>query len=179
MQRLRRLLLIAGVALMVAASPVSAANVVDDWAGRMLDRINEHRALAKLPPLELDPALMRAARAHTHDMAENDLFDHVGSDGSSLQSRLTAVEYRFYQAAENLAGGIESPETTVDRWMTNAGHRHNILGPVFRDAGIGHLYRADDGGKVCYGHYWTLVLGVKKKRIEIDPEPPLAPFGPR
>jgi uncharacterized protein YkwD len=179
MQRFRGLLLIAGVALMVAGFPVSAANVVDDWAGRALDRINEHRAFAKLPALELDPALMRAAMAHTRDMAENDVFDHVGSDGAGLQARLKAVEYPFHQAAENIAGGIESPEITVDRWMTNAGHRHNILGPAFRDAGIGYLYRADDGGKVRYRHYWTLILGVKKKRIEIDPEPILAPLSPR
>lgn len=178
MHGLPRFVPAAAMALAIAAAPLSVAGAVDDWAGRMLDRINEYRTLDELPPLALDPALMRAAMAHTHDMAENDMFEHTGSDGADLGARLRRVEYRFRQAAENLAGGIESPERTVDRWMVNSGHRHNLLNPIFRDIGIGYLDDPDDGGKVRYRHYWTVVLGVKKKPLELDPEPPPAPLSP-
>ena len=95
-----------------------------------------------------------------------------------LGARLQRVEYRFRQAAENLAGGIESPERTVDRWMVNSDHRHNLLNPIFRDIGIGYLDDPDDGGKLRYRHYWTVVLGVKKKPRELNPEPPPAPLSP-
>lgn len=178
MHGLRGIVPAIATALAIAAAPLPVAGAVDDWAGRMLDRINEYRTLNDLPPLALDPALMRAAMAHTHDMAENDMFNHTGSDGTDLGTRLDRVEYRFLQAAENLAGGTESPERTVDLWMVNSGHRHNLLNPRFRDIGIGYLDYPDDGGKVRYRHYWTVVLGVKKKPLELDPEPPLAPLSP-
>jgi len=166
------------MALAMAAAPLSGTGAVDDWAGRMLERINEYRTRNELPPLALDPALMRAAMAHTHNMAENDMFEHTGSDSAELGARLQRVEYQFHQAAENLAGGIESPERTVDRWMVNSDHRHNLLNPIFRDIGIGYLDDPDDGGKLRYRHYWTVVLGVKKNPRELDPEPPPAPLLP-
>ena len=170
MHVLPRIVPAAVMALAIAAAPLSVAGADDDRAGRMLDRINEYRALNELPPLALDPALMRAAMAHTHDMAENDVFDHTGSDGADLGARLERVAYRFRQAAENIAGGTASPERTVDRWMASSGHRQNLLDPRFRDVGVGYLDYPDDGGKVRYRHYWTVVLGVKKK--------PLAPVSP-
>ena len=178
MHGLPRIIPAAAMALAIAAAPPSAAVAVDDWAGRMVDRINEYRALDELPPVAADPALMRAAMAHTRDMAENDVFDHTGSDGADLGARLERVAYRFRRAAENIAGGTASPERTVDRWMANSGHRRNLLDPRFRDVGIGYLDTPDDGGKVRYRHYWTAVLGVKKRSLELDPEPPLAPPSP-
>jgi uncharacterized protein YkwD len=168
------------VVFAITLAPHTAV-AVDDWAGRMLERLNEYRALNKREPFTLDPALMRAAMAHTHDMVENDVFSHEGSDGAGLRTRVERFEYPIRQVAENLAAGEESPEITVDRWMKNAGHRLNILNPRLRDAGIGYLCTPEDSGKVRYGHYWTLMLGRKMARSMRREKPsllPLAPFAP-
>jgi uncharacterized protein YkwD len=94
-------------------------------------------------------------------MAKRDFFRHRGSDGSETPERLARTGYSYRIAAENIAGGEASPEKTVDRWMSSEGHRHNILIPEIRDAGVGYVYLRDDRGAVRYRHYWTLTLGAR------------------
>ena len=125
---------------------------------RMLARINLHRARNDLPPLAMDARLAGAALAHARDMVQNDFFGHAGSDQADIARRVGRTGYSWHAVGENIAGGLASPEDTVDGWMASPGHRRNMLNAVFRDAGIGHVFRADDGGAVRYRHYWTLVL---------------------
>ncbi len=125
---------------------------------RVLVQINKVRARNDLPPLRADRRLARAAVAHARDMADNDFFAHEGSDRTDSGVRARRAGYDWRAVGENIAGGLSSPEDTVADWMASAGHRQNMLNPVFRDAGIGYVFRADDDGDVRYRHYWTLVL---------------------
>lgn len=125
----------------------------------MIARLNVYRARDGLAPLRWNAALARAAGAHARDMAQNGNFTHVGSDGASLGARASRAGYRWQRIGENIAGGQASPETVVDDWMDSEGHRANILEPDYREAGIGHVLRDPDRGRLRYRHYWVLMLG--------------------
>ena len=138
-----------------AAAP-SAENPL---AARMIARVNLYRSRQGLAPLRPDAALARAAEAHARDMAEHANFTHVGSDGAAIGARASRAGYRWQRIGENIAGGQASPEAVVDDWMASEGHRANILEPAYRDAGVGHVLRDPDRGRLRYRHYWVLILG--------------------
>lgn len=91
-------------------------------------------AYAARPPLAFHPALINAARAHTADMVANHYSGHVGSDGSTDQSRAQAAGYSIY-VAENAGGTRSYPSYEasvlggylVDWGVASLGHRTNIL----------------------------------------------------
>lgn len=151
------------VALVMAATPVSAEPTLE---ARVLARVNHYRAENQLAPLSADASLAAAALAHARDMVEQDFFAHGGSDGANSGIRARRAGYGWRAVGENIAAGLSSPEGTVDQWMASEGHRRNMLNPIFRDAGIGHVYRAEDGGKIRYRHYWVLVLAAAPKRSD-------------
>jgi hypothetical protein len=57
-------------------------------------------------PLKQDDRLATAAPAHSQDMAANDLFDHLGSDGSKLGDRIASQGCRWTFYAENVGCGL-------------------------------------------------------------------------
>jgi uncharacterized protein YkwD len=106
--------------------------------------INQQRADAHIPPLRPNAALDRAATGHSLDMVDEDYFDHTSPSGSTPESRLTAVGYikpdTSWSIGENIAaatGSWATPVAIVAMWMSDSGHRANILNPSFRDTGIG------------------------------------------
>lgn len=118
---------------------------------RMLGLVNEARRQAGLQPLRADPALRAVARAHSRDMFLRSYFRHVSPDGSTPDDRLRRARIPFLVAGENLA---YQPNAVVahNALMNSAGHRANILSPVFRRVGIG----AVRGG--LYGEMITQVF---------------------
>lgn len=98
-------------------------------------RINDIRDAHRLPPLEPDPKLTRAARAHSQMMLAQDVFTHGAFD-----VRLRSFGVRFPLIAENLAWGtgrLGAPRAIVTSWMNSPPHRANLLHPRFRMIGIG------------------------------------------
>ncbi|NJO20127.1 MAG: CAP domain-containing protein, partial [Spirulinaceae cyanobacterium RM2_2_10] len=75
----------------------------------LLRLVNLERHRRGLPPLRLSDRLNQVAQHHTEDMAFNDFFSHLGSEGTTLQSRLAAADYPSLAAAENIAAGHPSP----------------------------------------------------------------------
>ncbi len=88
---------------------------------------NYHRALYKLPPLEVDAGLMKSAREHTSWMTLN----------RSLVHSNQAV-------AENIAMGQSSAEEVLQCWMNSSGHRANILNAGHGRIGVA-AYRTPEG----------------------------------
>lgn len=78
-------------------------------------------------PVGHSAALQAAARAHADDMARSGEFSHVGSDGSTLQSRIRAAGYDACFMAENIAYGQSGTAQVFEDWMASRGHRRNIL----------------------------------------------------
>lgn len=124
--------------------------------------VNDARAQYGLHPLVTNAALTSAARKHSQDMADNDFFSHVGSDGSGFVTRLQREGYvNLCAGGENIAAGQTLPEAVVSAWMNSPGHRANILNAKFRDIGVGYIYEPDDTFPSGWGyrHYWTQDFG--------------------
>jgi len=133
---------------------------------QVLTLLNAERARAGCQPLSLDSRLMRAAQQHSEDMAVNNFFGHVGSNGSSLAQRVNAVGYLWSALAENVAAGYATPEAVMAGWMRSDGHRRNILNCRYVHVGIGYVYQTDDaplaGAQYPYYYYWTQVFGAPR-----------------
>lgn len=126
--------------------------------------MNVERAKYGVPPLVSNTKLTTAARGHSTDMATNNFFDHVGTGGSTLATRLQAVTYNYLDAGENIAAGYGSAQATVNGWMASTqGHREAILNPNFWEVGVGYAYNAAS----LYGDYWTADFG----RTALSPTP--------
>ena len=125
--------------------------------------VNQERARYGLYALVPRPAVMSAARGHSQDMADNDFFNHIGSDGAGFVQRLLRAGYtQICAGGENIAAGQTSPQAVVSAWMNSSGHRANMLSQTFRDIGVGYVYEPDDtypGGYYGYKHYWTQNFG--------------------
>ncbi len=99
-------------------------------------------------------ALYNAAFIHSQDMAQNSNLSHTGSNNSLAGIRISSVGYKWRSVAENISGGTETPEQTIDRWMASSGHCHNIMNPAYTE--IGMACASEKSSE--YGVYWTLVL---------------------
>jgi len=131
----------------VAAQPFTVPPQRDAAAiGRLvLALTNQARAHARFcgwrrfppaPPLSLAPALTRAARAHSRDMAAHDFFSHDGSDGSTPGERATRAGYRWSMVGENIASGVRTPREAVAGWLASPHHCANIMTAGFRQMGV-------------------------------------------
>jgi len=130
----------------------------------VLAAVNQYRAsgyscggtwFPPVPALTPNTMLTQAARCHSLDMAQNNFFDHAGSDGSSAFDRITAAGYSYTASGENIAAGLSCPNATVGSWMSSAGHCANIMSASFTEMGIG---RAENAAST-YGIYWTQTFG--------------------
>jgi uncharacterized protein YkwD len=115
---------------------------------RAFDLINEQRRARGESSLVWDAELTRMARLHSENMARQNFFDHVDPQGQNMTMRARACGVCGWSAiAENIAynSGYDDPAGfAVERWMTSAKHRANLLRQGFTHSGIG-VARAADG----------------------------------
>ncbi|HYC90275.1 MAG TPA: CAP domain-containing protein [Thermoanaerobaculia bacterium] len=98
--------------------------------------MNARRAEAGLGPLRLDAKLTRAAESRMQDMIDGAWWSHQSPDGTPPFVWITAADYNYVAAAENLAAGFETAGLLVESWIESPGHRANILNPMYADCGI-------------------------------------------
>lgn len=137
-----------------------AASGSDRLIRQVLKLTNGYRQQAGLQPLHLNSTLTTAAYGHSLDMATQDFFGHVGSNGSTVFNRLNTAGYRYTTAGENIAAGFTTAKSVVQAWMNSPLHRQNILTPFLEDVGIGFVFLASDSGKLKMRYYWTQDFGV-------------------
>jgi uncharacterized protein YkwD len=107
---------------------------------RILDLHNAVRKKHGLVSLCVDPALTRAARAHSKEMIGKRYFRHESFDGETVGARLKRFGYDWYASGENIAwgsGSMSRPDDRFKGWMESPGHRANILNGAFREVGVG------------------------------------------
>jgi uncharacterized protein YkwD len=142
-----------------AGAIVSGSDVSYEQA--VVQEVNARRAAQGLPPLKLSNALRDAARYHAADMAQDSYFEHDTHDRVGEQlirvcdtwSRIGS--YYPSPRAENIAAGFTTPQSVVSAWMGSGGHRSNILGPDYREIGVGYVR----GGS--WRHYWVQDFGTR------------------
>ncbi|HEX5207985.1 MAG TPA: CAP domain-containing protein [Steroidobacteraceae bacterium] len=136
----------------------------DDVSRLVLALTNQARARGRTcgaqsfppaPPLSLAPDLMRAALAHSQDMAAHDFFSHTGSDGSTPGLRVTHAGYRWSMMGENVASGVRTPQEAVAGWLASPHHCANIMTAGFRQMGVAFAVNRRSGNVI----YWTEDFG--------------------
>jgi uncharacterized protein YkwD len=105
-------------------------------------------------PIAWNSYLARAAHHHAKDMATEDFLAHRGSDGSVVDTRVTAVGYAWQTVGENVSAGYATSQQTVLAWLGSAEHCANMMDPSFTEIGAACVRRKASH----YGTYWTLVL---------------------
>jgi uncharacterized protein YkwD len=110
-----------------------------EWADEVFQRINQIRAENGLAPYTRNAALEQAALLHAQDSAQRGDLTHVGSDGSTVSTRVERAGYDAVGASEITVTG-NSPESALNWWMDetppNDPHRSAILSTKYRDIGV-------------------------------------------
>ena len=126
----------AGANAITPQERLASVGVVDPRPGELaiVRVMNTVRATNGVPPLRIGPALTRAARAHSRDMARRGYFDH----GPFVQ-RLRRFGVRAPFIGENLASGTKplSAAAIVQMWIASPPHRQNLMDRGFRRVGVG------------------------------------------
>jgi uncharacterized protein YkwD len=131
----------------------------DRVRAEMLAEINTLRRKAGVPPLQMSPALQRAAQAHAQDMIARGYYGHKSPSGTTVRERSREAGYEWRTIGENIAEGQTSEREVMTSWMNSKGHRENILNPHFRDLGIGLALGKSRGGE--YRVVWVQNFGAK------------------
>jgi hypothetical protein len=107
---------------------------------QLLELVNQERAGARLPPLEWDAGLARAAHTHSLAMAAAHELSHQLSGESSLPARLTANSLLHMDAeGENVAVDV-TMQSAHQHLMHSPPHRANILDGHFNYAGFAAVW---------------------------------------
>jgi uncharacterized protein YkwD len=124
----------------------------------ILDLTNAERKKEKLPPLELDMLLVKAARAHSANMAKTGDLNHI-LDGKNPGNRLDDAGYKWLEVGENISQGTdEATAEIIKLWMGSELHKANILNKDFKQIGVGIVKNAK--GEV----YYTQVFATPMKK---------------
>lgn len=102
---------------------------------RSQERVCGDQLYLAAPTLQLNNKLVKAAQVHSEDMAQNNFFDHKGSDNSLAASRIQNAGYPWVFIGENLAGALETSTEVVDALLRSPTHCATIMNPKFREMG--------------------------------------------
>lgn len=124
---------------------------------------NAERVDINHTPLIRNPDLAMVARAHSHDMAKRDFYDHVNPDGQDQFDRAKESGITCDLVSENIVivpwGRTLGPygnewvryekprrfaRDIVARFMESGGHRWSILTPKHDVIGVGAYAKAND-----------------------------------
>jgi uncharacterized protein YkwD len=114
--------------------------------------ISGYRSNNGLPPVTVDPELMRLASEQAHAMATHDKMDH--DIGRPFQDRIRNSSFRGSVAVENISAGYHTLAEAFSGWRDSPPHRANMLNPGVTRLGIAAVYAPASKYKV----FWALIL---------------------
>jgi len=99
------------------------------------------KSIGPLPPIAPSRALARAARDHMINSGRSGTTGHTGTDGSTPGQRINQYGVPGSASGEAISYGPYSARAIVvsllvDDGVPDRGHRHTLLNPVYRVAGI-------------------------------------------
>lgn len=127
----------------VAVFPARA----DDLGTAVYNGVNRLRQTC--PAIGDDPRLTLAAQRHANDMLRNGVDGHIGSDGSSPQTRIADAGYAQTGYTGEIVywgtGSLATATAALDLWMQSPAHRAIILDCAFTAGGFATAW---DGNKI-------------------------------
>jgi uncharacterized protein YkwD len=140
-----------------APTPSVSKIETGDFRGDMLAAVNKLRTsgcrcggkqMPPVPPLRWNGQLESAAIRHAYDMSSHGHFDHVGTDNSEFDDRITASGYKWMEIGENIAVGYDLIPATIQGWINSASHCQQMLSS-----------KVDEMGAAKSGKYWVQEFG--------------------
>ena len=149
----------AGEGIRLAAPPTNIQSAYTYFGVDTSRLIADFASYPARPPLAFNASLIEAARRHSNDMAARGFQGHVGSDGSTLSTRINQSGYSGWtNVAENVFAFAEDvfyghAGFNVDWGVSSLGHRHNLMNfaasdPIYTEIGIGIIDVAQLGKSV-------------------------------
>jgi uncharacterized protein YkwD len=142
-------------------TPPSVSKVeTGDFRTNMLTAVNKLRAngcrcggkqMPPVAPLRWNNQLEAAAVRHANDMASNGHFDHIGTDNSEFDDRISATGYKWMEIGENIAFGYDMISTTIQGWINSTSHCKQMMSP-----------KVDELGAAKNGKYWVQEFGKQR-----------------
>ena len=117
-------------------TPAADEAVLTNEELKLLLLINQERTHTGLAELEVDPTLVKLARAKSRDMVCQNYFGHISEHLGTIYDQLAKVDFNYQKVAENLAGAHDAWKAHQSL-MSSSAHRSNILGSTYTKVGIG------------------------------------------
>ncbi|MFN7120033.1 MAG: CAP domain-containing protein [Saprospiraceae bacterium] len=108
-------------------------------------------------PLQWNDELAEAALRHARDMADNQWFEHTGTDGSNIAWRVSEAGYDWEAVGENIAHGYKSIPAVVEGWRKSPGHCRNLMKAAYVEMGVARV-----------GNYWAQTLAKPRKERMLE-----------
>ena len=116
-----------------------------DWnaiALQIHDLVNKEREANHVSDLTWDDSIASVALAHSKDMSINNYFDHIDKQGNTPTTRLEENNICNGYSGENLDflvgySSTQIPQNTIEDWLSDQGHKLNLLGSGYTREGIG------------------------------------------
>ncbi len=105
-------------------------------------------------PLQWSDKLAQAALRHASDMADNQWFDHAGTDDSNIAWRVSDTGYEWTAVGENIAYGYKSISSVVNGWRKSPSHCRNLMKAAYVEMGVARV-----------GNYWAQALAKPKNGL--------------
>lgn len=123
---------------LLAVLPAAGEAPGDDRRLAFLSRINEERQELGLSPLQLSPALSRAAQIHADDMVARGYYELASPEGKDIDEWALEAGYEAQFLTEKILRTSSSPETVVAQWGQFAEtHRASLFHPDVEELGVG------------------------------------------
>jgi uncharacterized protein YkwD len=110
---------------------------------QIINAVNTYRTQSGLPLYVVNAQLAKAAQAHANDMACNNLNSNIGSNSSTVESRIAASGYIATFSAQNIY--VSNPPATgqdaVNSWINNTTDpkiKLNLISDTYIDIGVGY-----------------------------------------
>jgi len=120
--------------------------------------ISGYRSNNGLPPVAIDPELMRLAGEQAQAMAASGKLDHAAA--KPFQERISKSGFDAAVAVENIAAGYRTLAEAISGWRESPPHRANMLKANVTRMGIAAVYTPKSKYKV----FWALILAAPDER---------------
>ncbi|MFN8443555.1 MAG: LysM peptidoglycan-binding domain-containing protein [Caldilineaceae bacterium] len=141
-------LILALISVITFRSPLfaqsDAYSSLSSTSQAIVDAINQMRANAGRPPLQVSQVLNFAAQGQANDVAAHVAWGHYGSDGSTVRTRVNRLGYNSDWVGENWIL-TASPGDAMRWWMSDPPHAENILQANYTEIGIGETVDPQTG----------------------------------
>lgn len=109
----------------VVTTTQSSPSQVSDMAKQIFEIVNQKRKDAGKSGYILDEKLCEIANMRAKELVTK--FSHTRPNGKKYNSALDEYSYSYQAVGENIAYGYSSASAVMNKWMSSAPHKANIL----------------------------------------------------